>query len=260
MMPTDHHDLRRRSDGLPGPALLLTVVAFCLASQPARAQVQPDPKPYIEQIKKAPTASASAAAKLIDNWQTSLVPLVTEIGTYNVPITPDQTGALQQLEGLTDVLRSIIVNQDGATRLFRTKANGNKQAIKNLIWAAQSDDKALRINATYVLANVADNTNMCLILDQLVDPKLTPDGRINLLQVVQVVASYAYKQNVTSTKATVQKIQADLARDRTGNARTLAIADDVLTRLDKSKNKDDDLIRAGLDINKCSDERTGSAR
>jgi hypothetical protein len=82
------------------------------------------------------------------------------------------------------------------------------------------------------------------------DPGLTPDGRINLLQVAQVASSYAFKENAESTKKAVGFLKADLVDKAGDNRRTLAIADDILDRLQKNTNKDEGLPRQ-LDINNC---------
>lgn len=238
--------------GLPIIASIL-----CLADAAvSQTQQLSEPQINIRLLKSGqPTERATAAAKLAEKWQDSLVPVVTATGAYSPSALDAKSTDMQNFQDLVDVLGNIVVNQNGAIKLFRDKANGNRKAIENLIWAAQSDNRALRLNSTYVLANVADNTNLCLVLDQLLDPKLSADGRVNLLQVVQVVASYAYKQNVTSTRSTIQKLQNALANSPGDNKRTSAIASDILARLDRSTNKDQDLIKAGLDINKCSDER-----
>jgi hypothetical protein len=217
----------------------------------AEAQLAPEPQAYIELLKKgSPADRATAASKLTEKWQDSLVPIVADIASYDTSTIAEKSADTQNFQNVTDVLRSIIVNKDGAIKVFRERANANKKAIENLILAARSPNKELRINATHVLANVVDNTNLCLLLPHFRDPGLTPDGRINLLQVAQVASSYAFKENAESTKKAVGFLKADLVDKAGDNRRTLAIADDILDRLQKNTNKDEGLPRQ-LDINNC---------
>lgn len=67
------------------------------------------------------------------------------------------------------------------------------ELVSELIPYAAGEFSTLRIPATRILANVVDNTNVCLVIAHLRDGgEVTVDGRYNLLQVVRQVSNYAW--------------------------------------------------------------------
>ncbi len=187
-------------------------------------------------IVKSPEATGrvEAAKSLADSWPKSLPTLTEQIDSYY------QTGAgppyededIPTLVVLTDVVRTIVVNKKGGIQAFRKVDTDN--TIKLLTWASRGPHRSLRLNATYILANVVDNTNLCIILDHLRDPELGPNGMVNLLQVAISVASYAYKENVEATMATVDILSPRVAN--TGSGKIDILVDILSRRVGKSKN------------------------
>ncbi|MER9191225.1 hypothetical protein [Mesorhizobium australicum] len=65
------------------------------------------------------------------------------------------------------------------------------EVVKDLIPLAAGDVPEARIQATLVLGNVVDNTNVCYVISYIEAGKgLSVNGRFNLLQVVLQVANY----------------------------------------------------------------------
>lgn len=209
-------------------------------------------KAGIQTIKSGQAADRNAAANyLIENWQKSLPLLVAEVGAIDRGITKtapsDQD--LTNLFPVTDALRGIFVNKDGSIQAFRTMS-GKDKAVRALIWAARSENKALRVNSTYSLANVADNTTICYVLDHLQDKNLSPHGRINLLQVALPVASYAYSENFTATKLTIEAVNKMMAESKDNFEQTTKLIGDLDARLEMSINKSSALPTA---LSACKD-------
>jgi hypothetical protein len=106
---------------------------------------------------------------------------------------------LARLIQATGGLRTILANEgSGAIRVFRR--NDNLDAISALVAAARGTNQTARLNSAIVLADVIDNSGICVVIDHLYDPTLgdTNDGksgRVNLLSIASVVAPWAYKEN-----------------------------------------------------------------
>jgi hypothetical protein len=146
----------------------------------------------------------SAARSLTDDWKQSLPGLIQQVDAYYRPdLTPPyREDDVPSLVALTDVFRTIIVNKDGAIQAFR-EADTDK-TIRLLSWAARGPFANLRFNATYILASVVDNSNVCIVLQHLRDPTISPEGQDNLVQIVLAVADYAYKENAQAIEDTVR--------------------------------------------------------
>jgi hypothetical protein len=182
------------------------------------------------QTLRSPVASdrVPAASFLLENWQRALDDLIADLRALDrgKPDSAPPESELASLIPVTDVLRSIVLNQTGAVQAFREQ--DDERSIRTLIWASRSPNRNLRINATYVLASVADNTNLCMVLDHLRDRNLNADGRINLLQVAITVAPYAYEENV----AHVVNAVADLKKLTAGTKENLAMTTQLLAELE----------------------------
>ena len=61
--------------------------------------------------------------------------------------------------------------------------------ITVLTFGARSEDYDTRLNTTLVLGNVIDDTTVCVPLDHLYDPKISINGRANLLAIVSSAVS-----------------------------------------------------------------------
>ena len=189
----------------------------------------------IKMLQTGSVGERTGAAKLlIGNWEKSLPLLVKELAALESsapnPGRTDET----YLVAITDVVRTVIANNNSATDLFRKSddisgINGSK-VVQTLAWSARGDNKDLRINATYILANVVDNSNVCVVLDHLRDPKLPENGRVNLLQVVVPVASYAYKDTMDQINKTMDVVE----KKDPKNARI----GEIKQRLEKSSNSE----------------------
>src|SRR5262249_32841647 len=103
-------------------------------------------------------------------------------------------------------------------------------------WASRSANRNTRLNATYILASVADNTNLCIVLDHLRDPDLSADGRVNLLQVAKTVAPYAYSDNVEQILAVTTDLKKLRAAPNENLTLTKALLGDLETRAKESIN------------------------
>jgi hypothetical protein len=216
----------------------LAAAILCAAIQcaPAGAQGKAGPQGSDSRIKAAiqtlrsPVASdrVPAASFLVENWHRALDDMIAELRALDrgKPDSAPSESELASLIPLTDVLRSIVLNQTGAVQAFREQ--DDERSIRTLIWASRSPNRNLRLNATYVLASVADNTNLCMVLDHLRDRNLNPDGRVNLLQVAITVAPYAYEENVTHVVNAV----ADLRKLTAGTKENLAMTTQLLGDLE----------------------------
>ena len=237
---------QRRSIHRLGPAMGVAAAALAMlwsGCMPSFGQAAPDAMTLrLNQVKSSNIADRTAASKLlIDDWTTSLEPLAKELAKLEpaAAASNHSPADIQAMLGITDALRSILANKekDGAIDKFR-KIDDDPKVIQALAWMARSDNRDLRINSTYILANVIDNTNVCIVLKHLSDPTINANGRINLLQTITPVASYAYKEN----KELIEKILPDVkASAKSDNEKTLAIINQVTQRLKTSSNATDPL-------------------
>jgi hypothetical protein len=156
-----------------------------------------------------------AAQTLIDRWPASVPKLITRLGSYDRADTKPAFSRddVAALIALTDVVRSIVVNKDGAVEAFRRSADKDK-AVKVLASAAAADNADLRLNATYILASVLDNSTVCVVLQNLHDPNISEQGIANLTQALSSVAGYAYQENANA----IQRIVGDLKRSKTAQS------------------------------------------
>jgi len=190
------------------------------------------------QTLRSPAAAdrVPAASFLLENWHRALDDLLGELRALDrgKPETAPPESELASLIPLTDVLRSIVLNQTGAVQAFRDQ--DDERSIRTLIWASRSPNRNLRINATYVLASVADNTNLCMVLDHLRDRNLNADGRVNLLQVAITVAPYAYEENVVHVVNAVADLKKLTANTKENLATTKQLLADLEARAKDSIN------------------------
>jgi hypothetical protein len=88
----------------------------------------------------------------------------------------------------------------------------NTKVAQVLVHALRSDDRVMRSNALLILANVVDNTTVCVAIDHLYDSEIatTPfgvNGRANLLSVVSVVAPWAYRETYYNIEQVLKFIE-----------------------------------------------------
>jgi hypothetical protein len=191
-----------------------------------------------------PAVRASAAKAFLANWQVSLKDLMEAVNGFDgkqidTGLSKDD---LDFFTRVTDVLRSIVVNYRLSIQKFREL--DDQKTSRPLIWAARSSHRELRINATFIMANVADNTNVCIILNHLRQNDISGDGIVNLLQIVGAVASYIYKENFQDAKTTLADLSKNLATRKEDFSRSQALISDVSKRLEMSINKEENLPQA----------------
>lgn len=242
----------RRLHRLAAAVLILSAALTLVHPDSVFAQAAPDIRFNIQMLKTGQSIEKAAAARfLIDRWQDSLEPLIDELATYTVGSAFQEKSAdAPIILSVIDVLRTIIINKDEAIQRFRIKANRTKKAVQNLIWGARSGSKELRVNSTYILANIVDNTTICLVLHHLRDPDLSADGRVNLLQVVQVVATYAYKENAQSTLESIVVLKDNVSKTPQDLSFTLRLTNDIISRVNASANFDQTMPDR-LNMNSC---------
>jgi hypothetical protein len=233
-----------------GPCISLGVAlaAMNLVCGPSSGQAGDPITLRLDQVKSSNVDERTTAAKfLIDDWPKSLQPLINELAKLDSAArSPKQTSTdMNAMIGITDALRSILANKEkeGAITKFRTMDDDPK-VIQALAWMARSDNRDLRINSTYILANVVDNTNVCIVLDHLRDPAINPNGRINLLQTVAPVAGYAYMENVDLIQKSLPIIKSNTKS--TDNERTIALVEQLNQRLKASTNAAQHLATANI--------------
>lgn len=230
---------KSRSGALPAAALTL----LCLGCGPSFGQAGVDPMTSrLTQVKSSNVADRTAASKfLIDDWTRSLEPLVKELSKFEATAAAGTAAQpdIDAMLGVTDTLRSILANKEkeGAIKKFREIDNDPK-VISGLAWMARSDNRDIRVNSTYILANVIDNTNVCIVLDHLRDPSINGNGRVNLLQTIAPVAGYAYKKNVELIQKSLPVTKSNAKGDAD---RTNALVEQLLQRVGTSTNAREDL-------------------
>lgn len=176
------------------------------------------------------------------NWETQMGPVLKEISGFRGEIEniTDTKDAKQRLyfRGLTDALRAMI-NQGGRDAIKRFRSLDDHDVITTLVRAARGRDRGIRINATIILANVSDNSSVCIPIDELRDPKISDNGRINLLQVVLTVASYMYQENWQATTTTLRIVRSQLdekgSEDFAGALKFMKEIDARLARNDRKE-------------------------
>jgi hypothetical protein len=86
----------------------------------------------------------------------------------------------------------VILEERKGNPIEEFRKGDDLRAISVLTFGARSDDYDTRLNTTLVLGNVIDDTSVCVPLDHLHDPKISVNGRANLLAIVSsAVASMA---------------------------------------------------------------------
>lgn len=204
-------------------AAILAVLGCPLWLAPAMAQSKGDACGsirnellYIDQKAQMQRKAMPATDYLFGGTDTMrcLVDILAEMRRVVIsPTIDDQTTT--QLVRVTGALRSILSTQgNGAIRSYRRF--DSPDATIALAFAARSQDPSLRINATLILADVIDNTTVCVAIDHLYDPDLLKpsggdSGRINLIGVVSVAAPWSYRENFDNITRLAAKLRRDLS-------------------------------------------------
>jgi hypothetical protein len=222
---------------------LCTVILETAVESSAFAQGAP---PNVQMLKLPdPAVRTSTAKALLANWQGSLASLIEAVNGFDGKSIDGGLSKedLDYLTRVTDVLRSIVVN-NSPQAIQRFREIDKASTIRPLIWAARSSNQDLRVNATYILANVADNTNVCILLRHLREKDISTNGVVNLLQIAIAISSYIYKENYVDAKATLVELRTNLATRQEDVSRAYALIDDLSKRLEASINKNEGLPQA----------------
>jgi hypothetical protein len=222
---------------------------FMILPSGAQNRSGADCAPYIpDVIKSGGGLSAPALSdKLLADWTTALPCLIKAIeqekdGVKSPEIDLEVRAKLLRTTG---AIRTIMANNNSDDALksligkFRSLDNLDVMTV--LSFGARSNDYNLRLNSILILANVIDNTTVCVPIDHLYAPDISVNGRANLLGVVSVVAPWAYKENYNNIERARQSISVKTA----GNSelkQTNDILQNIQTRLAaNSENKNNPL-------------------
>jgi hypothetical protein len=211
---------------------------MCLASELSLAQLKSLESPDV-------SVQTAAGRAIVDNWRVSIPVLIRALGQIQTTAPSSWPEAERQRAiVLTDVVRTTLATSDQTIYLFR-RCRDDK-AIRALIAAARGDDTTLRINATSILADVVDNTTLCLIFPNLRDKTISTNGLTNLLGVTASVAGYAYKENYQQLSATITDIQRNIDNSKSDSGQIQKVITEIAARAQRSSNKDRPLTSAGL--------------
>ena len=100
---------------------------------------------------------------------------------------------------VTGALRTVLAN-GGLPAIAAFREADNLDTMTVLAYGARSDDQNARVNAALILADVIDNSGLCVVIDHLYDPAVNASdagksGRLNLLGIASVAAPWAYREN-----------------------------------------------------------------
>jgi hypothetical protein len=112
----------------------------------------------------------------------------------------------------------------------------DQKAIGQLANIATFEDPGVRFNVSSILANVTDNTTLCVVLDKILDRDIDMGARFNLLQTAKVVAGYATRENAYWIRSVVQSLRGS-SNNSSNLARTLQTLDQIEQALDSEKDQ-----------------------
>jgi len=111
-----------------------------------------------------------------------------------------------------------LIEHGKAIDYFRERDDVN--LIRLLADFAGWDNRDVRINASLILANVVDNRTLCAVIDRLQTKPVSDNTRVNLLQIVSLVAARALPENREWIEKLVSQTEKDLfSSDPTVNYR-----------------------------------------
>jgi hypothetical protein len=162
---------------------------------------------------------------LLADWQralTCLVPIIESLKSQvNEDVFTPETQA--RFMSATAAIRSIISRATAQDTISKNDSESRKviTAFRNLdnldvtwvlSYGVRNQNPDIRLNALLILANVIDNTTLCVPLDHVFDEALEQSdhgkrGRANLLSVISVVAPWAYRENFKNIEAARDFVQ-----------------------------------------------------
>jgi len=114
------------------------------------------------------------------------------------------------------------------------RLNDDQKVISRLATLASADDAGLRYNAASILANVADNTTLCVVLEKILDRSIDVAARFNLLQTAKVVSTFSTRDNTYWIRSTVNQIRS-WSEGRKDSDRTLQVLSQIEQSLDNQR-------------------------
>jgi hypothetical protein len=194
-------------------------------------------------LGKSSKSVAIVPERILADWMTALPCLVQVVEKLGRTIDSPRFDADLQKKFLstTGALRSIIARLTASDQagdgkemqkfVSEFRRLDNLTVASALTFGARNDDRDVRLNAMLVLANVVDNSTLCVPLDHLYDPGINPSGRANLLGVVSVVAPWAYAENFKNIEA-MYKMMTAKTKGSAEFKQTNEILDNIRKRLD----------------------------
>jgi hypothetical protein len=160
----------------------------------------------------------------------TILNLIRRINEYAVPSKTTQPSDQKDLLRLLDEGR-LLISTAANIRAFRL--NDNQGTVSKLVQISELDDRSIRISASLILANVVDNTTLCVVLDRLLQPtEISDDLRFNLVQVVRVASrNTTYAENYKWTTATVEHIRSQIKGRQGDYEKTLSALQLIETNL-----------------------------
>lgn len=156
--------------------------------------------------------AAQAVAQEYRVDDATVVNFIRRVNEYALSGKTIQPQEQKELLRLLDEGR-LLISTTTNIRTFRL--NDNQSTISKLVRISEVEDRSIRISASLILANVVDNTTMCVVLDRLLQPSdINDDLRFNLLQIIRVASkNTTYAENAKWIAATVDFIRKQI-RDR----------------------------------------------
>lgn len=154
----------------------------------------------------AASFTAQSIAQEYRGDDATVVNFIRRINEYALPGRPIQPQEQKDLLRLLDEGR-LLISSTSSIRTFRL--NDNQSTINKLVKISEVEDRSIRISASLILANVVDNTTMCVVLDRLLQPsEINDDLRFNLLQIIRVASrNTTYLENAKWIAATIEFVR-----------------------------------------------------
>jgi hypothetical protein len=237
------------------PLLPFALLLICASgARPALAQDAEECSAYFSSVRtNVANAVPIVPDTLLVDWKLATKCLIKDLtglkGTAETISPP--VGIRNQFLGTTGALRAIVskLNKDDEKANVTTNLDAfigefrnadNTDVISVLAFGARSNSYQARSNSLLLLANVIDNTTVCVPLDHLWDPdigQLEKDndysvrGRANLLSVVSVVAPWAYSENFHNIQRAKNNIWDKIDRSDPNLKQTVDILNNIQLRL-----------------------------
>lgn len=230
-------------------ALALLALAAGMALAPAKAQAQGGDLcgAVREQLlfsdaqqKEQMQQNRSLSGDLLFGSSGTMRCLIEMLREPGISVTSTEIDPIQGhwLLRITGAIRSILTTR-GTSAIREFRAVDDLATTSVLAFAARSADAGLRVNATLVLADVIDDSTVCVPIDHLYDPSLTSSeggasGRVNLIGVVSVVAPWAYRPTYQNIERLLERLNADV-KGQADVAQTREVIANLKARLDFQK-------------------------